>query len=609
MTRPTRTWLIFAVCLAVILAAMGWISLMTLRLDRAEADASLEGSVEGKVRLALWRMESALAPIIARESARPYFSYSAFYPAERAYTRMYAEIESGEVLMPSPLLTEMSPYILLHFQFDSDGKLTSPQVPDGNKRDLAETGYTTHERIEDSAARFAELRAVLNRDDLVGALSSEELSPLVPPPSLLRSADSGMRNHKSEIRNPQSAMPPLAQADVTQANRDVQYVFNAQEWNARASSQVALRVNAAGNVLPRFSGVSEAMMKPLWVGSALVLARRVSVNGREYVQGCRLNWPTIREWLVAGVKDLLPAADLAPARSESGDKQARMLAALPVRLVTGLVPATPPPPLTPIRLSLLIAWSVVLLAAIAVAVLLLGAVSLSERRGAFVSAVTHELRTPLTTLRMYTEMLAEGMVSEKDKIRRYLNTLRVEADRLGHLVENVLAYARLEGRPAGGRVETITLRALLDRIKNRLAQRAEQAGMNLVLQSEDEIDSASTRADTSAVEHILFNLVDNACKYAASASDRRIELEGGRGGSFVFLRVRDHGRGITKSEARRLFRPFCKSARDAANCAPGIGLGLALSRRLARDMGGDLRLDPSTTDGASFTLELPLDGI
>jgi C4-dicarboxylate-specific signal transduction histidine kinase len=72
------------------------------------------------------------------------------------------------------------------------------------------------------------------------------------------------------------------------------------------------------------------------------------------------------------------------------------------------------------------------------------------------------------------------------------------------------------------------------------------------------------------------------------------------------LIVRDHGPGVQREEAGRLFRPFCKSARDAANSAPGVGLGLALSRRMTQDMGGELQLDWSVTDGACFVVSLPL---
>jgi hypothetical protein len=177
-----RTWLLFAACLAVLCAAMAWVSATALRLDRSEAEARRQAAVEENVRLALWRMDAAVAPLIAQESIRPYFTYSAFYPAERAYTRMYQEIKSGEVLVPSPLLTPNSPEVLLYFQFGQDGELTSPQVPTGNMRDLAETGYTTHERIEAAAQRLAELRKTLNRDELLAHLRWS-LAPAAAPPS------------------------------------------------------------------------------------------------------------------------------------------------------------------------------------------------------------------------------------------------------------------------------------------------------------------------------------------------------------------------------------------------------------------------------------------
>ena len=72
------------------------------------------------------------------------------------------------------------------------------------------------------------------------------------------------------------------------------------------------------------------------------------------------------------------------------------------------------------------------------------------------------------------------------------------------------------------------------------------------------------------------------------------------------LRVRDHGQGISTEGAKRLFKPFSKSAQEAAHSAPGIGLGLALCRRLSRSIGGDLRLDRTFTRGACFELRLPL---
>src|SRR5204863_6508937 len=186
------------------------------------------------------------------------------------------------------------------------------------------------------------------------------------------------------------------------------------------------------------------------------------------------------------------------------DHGARRLAALPVEFVPGTISRESFLPWTSVRLTLAFAWGCMFLAVAAVAVLLHGAVSLSERRGAFVSAVTHELRTPLTTFKMYTEMLSAGMVPDEKKRADYLDTLRKEAERLSHLVENVLAYARLERGSARSRRESVALAQLIERVQGRLAEQTEQGNMSLVVQIAEPESNIPVRVDTSAVEQILF---------------------------------------------------------------------------------------------------------
>ena len=113
-------------------------------------------------------------------------------------------------------------------------------------------------------------------------------------------------------------------------------------------------------------------------------------------------------------------------------------------------------------------------------------------------------------------------------------------------------------------------------------------------------------ADPSAVEQVLFNLVDNACKYAADAQDKSLRLTVSKkspSARQIEIRLVDRGPGVAPAAQRRLFQAFRKSAQDAAHSAPGVGLGLALCRRLARELGGDLRYEP-TADGACFVLSL-----
>jgi signal transduction histidine kinase len=244
------------------------------------------------------------------------------------------------------------------------------------------------------------------------------------------------------------------------------------------------------------------------------------------------------------------------------------------------------------------------LAAVAVAILLRGVLDLSERRRVFVSAVTHELRTPLTTFRLYADMLADGMVSAEEKRRQYLDRLRGEAERLSHLVENVLFYSRVESGRAGATRETVELGAFLRETTARLDELARAAGLRLVFEPPGP-DPIPARLDRSALEQVLVNLVDNACKYASGAEPADVTIDVHRRDGRAVIRVRDHGPGLSPADRRRLFREFSKSDREAAATRPGVGLGLALSRRLMRAQGGDLTVDETVTDGAAFVVTLP----
>jgi len=626
MHRPWQIGLVFVACLAVVLAALGWTSHQVLRLDR-------QATQEETVRLALWRMESALVSVVAQEATRPYFEYTAFYSPDRSYARMYNnnEVGKGELFVPSPILVETSPYIRLHFQFGPDGALTSPQAPaeaPGKRAPLL--AYATRDQIETAAARLVQLKPLVDLKKLAAELPGPAERPLpAPAPTMGANWNNDAQNPAFQQQDQGNQLEQQGTIAQRQNQRNIkEYQARAQAYQQMAANTLTnpftnIDNNAGINRFVALADVREGVMKAVWLDGELVLARRVSVGGREYVQGAWLDWPAIRQWLLESVKDLVPQADLVPVRPDtpadrSGwrssdisslmgregymEEPGRLLATLPARLVPGAVAPESEEGLSPLRLSLIVAWACVVLAGVAVAVLLWGTVALSERRAAFVSAVTHELRTPLTTFRMYSEMLAGGMVTEEAKRLRYLDTLRRESERLVHLVENVLSYARLERGRARGRTETVGLADLVGRIGPRLAERAGQAGFEFV--TENGAD-ATVRADPSAVEQILFNLVDNACKYAAGAADKRLHLVSEAAGGRALLKVCDHGPGISARDARRLFRPFSKSARDAANSAPGVGLGLALSRRLARDMGGDLTLIPRPGDGACFALSLP----
>ena len=590
MNRPWHTWLAFVFCLIVVFVAMAWVSLTVIRLDHADASAQANAKRQEAIRLALWRADSALSPLVTHISGLPYFVYKPFYPANRAYTRMFNRVTPDEILLPSPLLNMENEYVLLYFQCDEEGELYSPQVPYGDMRKLALMSHTTAEEIERASVLLDELRGFFDFDELLAALPVNG-SPTITGVSPTRLAGRG--NYQKQVFPDYSA----------QAQNDL----NSNEQQARGQQfQQAMVDNSARNAIDYEvrDDVTTGTLTPIWVGDALLLAQRVSVGAAQYVQGCWLDWSTVESWLKKEVADLLPDASFKPVLTKISAEDFMMLAALPVKLDPGEISIRSRSSAYPIRLSLYVAWGFAILAAVAVAALLAGTLSLSERRAAFVSAVTHEMRTPLTTLRMYTDMLVKGMVPDEEKRGKYLATLRREALRLSHLVENVLAYSRLEKVNEAERLESMPLSQVLSRMENRLAERAAQDGLELVVGQLGELFNRQVMLDVSTVEQILFNLVDNACKYAAEGAVPQIHLNFSDNADRVLIAVRDHGPGILEQDRRNLFKPFRKSAHRAAVTAPGVGLGLALSRRLARQIGGDLYLGKTSTTGCTFVLSL-----
>src|SRR5260221_14223125 len=140
---------------------------------------------------------------------------------------------------------------------------------------------------------------------------------------------------------------------------------------------------------------------------------------------------------------------------------------------------------------------------------------------------------------------------------------------------------------------------MVEEARTRLAERAARAELEVAF-APREGGPVPVRVDRGAIEQVLLNLVDNACKYAARSTPPRIDVRLETSAGRALVRVSDHGPGLSAADRRRLFQPFSKSDRDAANSAPRIGLGLAPSPRPARAPGGGLAPAPPRRRGAGF---------
>ena len=558
LSRSLLVWATLALCGMMVLGAMTWLTRGVLASEKERAVAEARAELEERTRLALWRMDAVGSAILLRENQRP--------PAE------------FRARMPD---SSIDPLPNLHFEV-RNGRLTSPEVEDSAEKLLS---------LRKLLSKNGDIDSLLNR----AAAASEKAWQALPKEAVELQSKIAETN-KSNPVSKRSSQAYQADSSV------IEKVQRAKAVESQEASAALSNMGVNTSQLPADLGeiLEIGSMRPVWIDAELLLVRHVTVrspNGNPAViQGVWLDAAKVRETLLKEAADLLPGASLETLVASIDDPLA--LASFPFRLHRNSSFMLQSPPWSK---PLIVGWAAVLLALLTAALLVHGVMRLSERRASFVSAVTHELRTPLTTFRLYSDMLESGAV-KPEKRGDYLRVLSREADRLSHLVENVLSFSKIERGSARSVVRESTVADLLEPMRERLEARLATAGMTL------EMDTTCTlrvRVDSAAVEHILFNLIDNAAKYASAGDPPKVEIRIKPAAKHVEILVADHGAGIPESERRRIFRAFHKSAREAAESRPGVGLGLALSRRLAKSLGGGLDC-VDLERGACFALRLPL---
>ncbi len=216
----------------------------------------------------------------------------------------------------------------------------------------------------------------------------------------------------------------------------------------------------------------------------------------------------------------------------------------------------------------------------------------------FVSNISHELKTPLTALHLWTGLLENGSVGGEEDRRRAYSILSSETRRLLRMVDELLDYTRLEqGRKKYNPVPVDMGRLLLD-----AAQFSESAYPGLCVSAEIDGEVVAV-ADEDAVRQIIHNLLENARRYAASGGGATLRARCSN--NTVEISVLDRGPGMSEHDRKNAFTRFYRG--DSAQGAKigGQGLGLPISRALALDMGGDLKVDERTGGGCAFVLLLP----
>jgi PAS domain S-box-containing protein len=221
----------------------------------------------------------------------------------------------------------------------------------------------------------------------------------------------------------------------------------------------------------------------------------------------------------------------------------------------------------------------------------------------FLSMVSHDLRTPLGAISGYVDLLLLGVRGEVTDAQAHdLRRIKEVTRFLLGLLDDVLTFATVEAGALRMSLDTLAVDKVLSAVEAMVAPQYERAGIEYVRESGSA--GLSVRADRDRLQQILMNLLGNASKFTPSGG--RVSVRSWPDGNRVAIAVSDTGRGIPADRLSQIFEPFVQVHREIdSRKHKGLGLGLAISRDLARAMGGDIQIESDVGKGSTFTVFLP----
>ncbi len=228
---------------------------------------------------------------------------------------------------------------------------------------------------------------------------------------------------------------------------------------------------------------------------------------------------------------------------------------------------------------------------------------LAERRSQFVSSVTHELKTPLTNIRMYIEMLAQGIATSPDREQEYFRILDSEGARLSRLINNVLEMSKLERQQRHLNLQTGSFAEVVDEVETVMAEKIKQEGFTLIVELDD---IPPFKYDREVMIQVLINLIENSIKFGKSSPQREIHIRTELEGRHAKIMVSDTGPGIPRQALKKIFNDFYRVENSLTRTTRGTGIGLALVKKFVQLMGGTVSAANNRGPGFTITISLPV---
>lgn len=523
------------------------------------------------------RLATRFEVVRKSESRRPFYHYqNLFHDPEGA--------SEGASVAVSPLAKgSPDPLIEAHFQVDDDGRLTLPTIND----EFPELGLQSTDRAP--CALLQDLRDV-------AYYCFGELDPAA--------AVYGGENRDGEAADGEEPEVVVLSARAWRQNLRANALYADLKYSRRRGDEAGELVpaNGGGTVTVRVGPFSWHTL-PVGDELGLVALRKVETPVGIWTQGFIIARETVRQYLAHSdyPATFAPLPDLERDRREGWLVQpvsgTSWGVALDVSAALGEAYAEAAADRDRFYAYYLAGAIAAVLAGLLVVAMVYQSERLALKRAQFAASAAHELRTPLAGLRLYGEMLAEGL-GNPARARDYARRMAAEAERLGRVVTNVLSFTRLERKSLSVHPERGDLAAAVRTALERQQPALCEAGVHLGVHLPDGLPPAVF--DRDAVDHIVQNLLDNAEKYTRGVAERAVEIRLEANGAGAQLKVADNGPGVARDVRRRLFRPFARG--ENHDDAEGLGLGLVLVRVLARAQGGDISYRDRPGGGAEFTV-------
>jgi signal transduction histidine kinase len=617
MKSLRRLILLFAIGVAL---PLGYLVVQAYRSLEAEEAATLSFFAEALFD----EMQESMAGILRREETRPIDAYAepagsalAVLPAEDYIRGYFQNNPDGSFQTPHRPAAQTPPAELAArlAELEEANRVFNRKRADGTDRIRPERADEAPEAKQKDQARFAGQYLDMSRSQRAKSYLGERDSRVetVTPEQALNLS----RLEKKQLPEKRARLESPAERERSTPDA----LASAARVPAVPSAGVSKAATAAepGGVQAEVAPFQSVFIDD----SRVFMFRRIMIDGRLYRQGFVLQLEGFLAHLSRGYFTPQPMSRFTHLRLRALDqgREARVAeagaAADRPRIVLN---RTFPPPFAFLRatlssenipptegrrilnLALSALAGVILLGLLAIHHSTQKIVDFSERQARFVSSVTHELKTPLTNIRMYIEMLEQGLARDPEREQEYFGILQAEGARLSRLITHVLELSKLEKKQRRPSLQTGTFEDVIEDVQNLMAEALKQAGFTLRW---ERTPVAPFTYDREVMVQVLINLLENSVKFGRGAEAKEIIIRLREEGKRVLVEVADTGPGIPGRDLKKIFNDFYRAENALTSASGGTGIGLALVKRYVTLLGGRVSAANNPGAGCTIRIELP----